>query len=135
MTAPMHATCDTETVSRSTPSSRFPPSYYLLLSANLAFQLINIICWHITRSPIRRGARLRLRNTLTSVTGIFAFYLHTFYDTCTECYRRAIIVRMRDSHLVLASSSFTLSIGMRSELVVVGCLTSSIEVGIGGGQL
>lgn len=128
----MHATCDTETVSQ----SLLPiPTFHLLLSANLAFQLINIICWHITRSPVRRGARLRLRNTLTSVTGIFAFYLHTFYDTCTECYRRAIIVRMRDSHLVLASSSFTLSIGMRSELVVVGCLTSSIEVGIGERQL
>lgn len=127
MTAPMHATYDTETVP-------FPsPDFHLLLSVNLAFQLINIICWHITRSPVRRGARLRLRNTLTSVTGIFAFYLHTFYDTCTECYRRAIIVRMRDSHLLLASF-FTLSIEMRWELVVVGYLTSSIGVGIGGGQ-
>lgn len=90
------------------PHSPFPPpDFHLLLSVNLAFQLINIICWHITRSPVRRGAYLRLRNTLTSVTGIFAFYLHTFYDTCIECYRCAIIVRMRDSHLLLASS-FTL---------------------------
>lgn len=32
-----------------------PPDFHLLLSANLAFQLINIICWHITRSPVRRG--------------------------------------------------------------------------------